>query len=472
MSTHRYFVIFGAMRTGSNLFEKTLDHYEGLVGLGELYNGHFIGGPKVNEAFGMTLEERNLDPIGFLENVLAAHPGQIPGFRLFGGHDARVIAHAARDPHCAKFVLSRDPIDSFLSLKIARETGQWMLGKESKRKLAKIHFDGTEFEAYRTALESHYRRMRGMIHRSGEAAFEIRYDDLQVLDTMNGAAKFAGSKEEKEQLRQRIRRQNPEQVEDKVENPQDLANYKQAPIAAKEPSPAFSALDAFTVSRGIELTFAPIPGAGAEAIIAVIAAAERMIGKDAKPLVTGLKPQQLERRRGRGSFVFSFVRNPALRAWDAFQRYILRSDEQVYEDARLVMIRNYGAPSLPAMTRDPLAQLQGFDAFLAFIADNMAGLTAAVQAPAWMPQSLLLGAYAQEAPPDFVGRLERWDEDLKYILSRLNLPADDKLFAAMAEDLKILPSDIALEDVMTSARKAKLHKIYERDYRRLGYPTI
>ena len=41
--TPRYFAIFGAMRTGSNLLERTLASYDGLRTEGELFNPGFIG---------------------------------------------------------------------------------------------------------------------------------------------------------------------------------------------------------------------------------------------------------------------------------------------------------------------------------------------------------------------------------------------------------------------------------------------
>ncbi len=470
MTAIRYFAIFGVMRTGSNLLERSLDHYEGLVGLGELFNQHFIGGPKELEAFGTTLAERNLDPVGFLERVIAAHPGQIPGFRIFRGHDARMMAHAARDPQCAKFVLHRDPLDSFLSLKIAGETGQWMLRKEGNRKLAKVRFDSGEFAAYRDDLARHYDQVRTMIRAAGQAAFEIAYEDLQSNDIMNGAARFAGSSEVKDRLSPRIQRQNPESAAEKVENPADLpvtgSARRMTPAA---PRPRFAALDALIVSRGIEVVFAPVPGAGAEAITAMLEAAEAGIGRNDKPMVTGLKPGQLERRRGRGGFVFSFVRDPAARIWEVYQGRILHGADPAFDDARRVMIRDYGAPSVPAMQTDPAARAAGFDAFLSFVADNMAGRTAAPQDPAWAPQSLLIAAYAEETPPDFVGRLERAEADLGYVLGRLNVPDDGRLAASVVSALAARMT-VPLADVMTPARAARIHEIYARDYRRLGYP--
>ncbi|MEO1611677.1 MAG: nodulation protein NodH, partial [Pseudomonadota bacterium] len=115
MTRPRYFAILGAMRTGSNLLERTLNDYDGLVGLGELFNPAFIGGPEKTEAFGWTLEARNRDPLGFLEAVIAAHPGETPGFRIFNGHDGRVLDHVVRDADCARILLTRDHLDSHLS---------------------------------------------------------------------------------------------------------------------------------------------------------------------------------------------------------------------------------------------------------------------------------------------------------------------------------------------------------------------
>ncbi|MGB0854525.1 MAG: hypothetical protein ACPGSI_14620, partial [Pikeienuella sp.] len=81
---HKYFAIFGAMRTGSNLLEYTLDSYRGLTGVGELFNDAFVGKPNGDPYLGVSLAERNRDPLGFLADVIEAEKG-VPGFRIFPG---------------------------------------------------------------------------------------------------------------------------------------------------------------------------------------------------------------------------------------------------------------------------------------------------------------------------------------------------------------------------------------------------
>lgn len=105
----KYFTIFGAMRTGSNLLERSLDQYAGLSGHGELFNPQFIGKPDRREFLTMPLADRNADPIGLLNLLVEASPHAIPGFRIFDNHDQRVIDFAARDPNCAKIILRRNP---------------------------------------------------------------------------------------------------------------------------------------------------------------------------------------------------------------------------------------------------------------------------------------------------------------------------------------------------------------------------
>ena len=327
MSRPRYFAIFGAMRTGSNLLEKTLDAHEGLAGLGEVFNDQFIGGPGTDEAFGCSLEQRNRDPIGFLDAMIAAHPGEVPGFRIFMGHDQRVMDHAARDPHCARIILTRDPLDSYLSLQIARLTNQWMVRKAENRKLAKVEFDPDHFTAYEAALNDHYRRIRAPMRAAGRPWLEIAYGDLGDLDTLNGAAAYAGSPERRERIAPRIQRQNPLDPADKVTNPDVLAEFMagrsgNARLAPKAAEPDFSALKSLYVARGLEVICAPMPGVADMELRAFLSSARDVGGGAGGEFVDGLKPKQIARRRARGGFVFSFIRHPADRIRAVFMRYL------------------------------------------------------------------------------------------------------------------------------------------------------
>ncbi|MEM7525324.1 MAG: sulfotransferase family 2 domain-containing protein [Pseudomonadota bacterium] len=464
----RYFAIFGSMRTGSNLLERTLHQYKSLIGLGELFNQHFIGKPKQTEAFGATLAERNLDPVGFLEKVIAAHPGQIPGFRIFDGHDARMLDHAARDPHCARIVLSRDPVDSFVSQRIAQETDQWMLRKEENRRLAKIRFDPEEFETYRARLEDHYARVRRAMRAAGRPAFEIAYDDLLDVDVLNGAARYAGANEEKTDVAEKIARQNPAALADKLTNPEAAAPYaRTGHVSPASPRPRFRALDDLIVSRGVELVFAPAPGALDNAATKFIEGVETAVGAGDKALVQGLKQAQAERRRRRGAFVFSIVRHPATRLRDVFERLVLQSGASPFGDVREALVRDYGAPDAAICLTSRDAAGESFDAFMRFVEDSLANRAAAPLHPAWAPQATLLAAYGEVCPIDFIARAERIEADAAYVLQRLGVEDDGALASALRAEAEA-PSLIE----MTEAREAAARHVHALDFNRLGFGAI
>ncbi|MEL7463557.1 MAG: sulfotransferase family 2 domain-containing protein [Pseudomonadota bacterium] len=450
MTRPRYFAIFGAMRTGSNLFERTLNDYDRLIGLGELFNPAFIGGPDTTEAFGWTIEDRNRDPLGFLEAVIAAHPGETPGFRIFDGHDGRVIDHAAADPDCARFVLARDPLDSHLSLKIARETNQWMVRKAENKKLVKVAFDAEEFEAYRAGLAAHYARVRGLMRAAGRPWFAVDYDDLGDLATLNGAAAYAGSAEAKEQVAPKIERQNPPAAADKVMNPEDLPTGPVAAAPVVEVAPKFLALKSFLVARGLEVISAPIPGVADGALRDFLSAAQAAAGEAGQDIVEGVKGKQIERRRKRGAFVFSVIRHPVDRIRAVFAEMVVGgAAPEGLEGLGDLLRERYGAPD--------------FDAFLSFVEDNIAGRTAAPYHPAWAPQADLLAAYAAETPVDFVARAETIADDAAWIAKRLGLQAG--ALAGVLEAGLAPPSGPDL----SPAQIARIEAIYARDYARLGY---
>ncbi|TNF60303.1 MAG: nodulation protein NodH, partial [Rhodobacteraceae bacterium] len=121
-----YFVVFAEMRTGSNFLETNLNALEGVTCHGEAFNPHFIGYPKKDSLLGLTQAQRDADPMALLARI-ADQPGELAGFRFFHDHDPRVLDPILDDPRCAKIVLTRNPLDSYVSWKIAQATGQWKL---------------------------------------------------------------------------------------------------------------------------------------------------------------------------------------------------------------------------------------------------------------------------------------------------------------------------------------------------------
>ena len=114
------------MRTGSNLLETYLSENLDILCLGEAFNPSFIGYPNRSALLGISEKERDRNPMQLL-HAIRDHTPEIAGFRFFHDHDPRVLTAVLPDPECATIVLTRNPVDSYVSWKIAQATEQWKL---------------------------------------------------------------------------------------------------------------------------------------------------------------------------------------------------------------------------------------------------------------------------------------------------------------------------------------------------------
>src|SRR5690554_1045161 len=221
MSGFDYFVVLAAMRTGSNLLESHLNAFDSFECHGEAFNSAFIGYPNRSEILGITQEIREEDPARLIRTIKTSSTG-MGGFRLFHDHDLRAREMCLTDARCAKIILTRNPAESYVSRKIAQETGQWKLTNIKRRKEAKAVFNATEFQQHITDLQDFQQRVQNKLQRSGQTAFYISYDDLNDLAVINGLARFLGADERLQALDSRLKIQNPQPLSDKVENFADM----------------------------------------------------------------------------------------------------------------------------------------------------------------------------------------------------------------------------------------------------------
>jgi len=152
-----YFVVFAEMRTGSNFLEANINSFPALSCLGEAFNPHFIGYPNREDCLGVSEEARNREPHVLIEAVKNAQG--LAGFRFFHDHEPRVLNDILNNPRCAKIILTRNPVESYVSWKIAQETGQWKLTNVAKRKDATAVFDAKEFGAHLEVLQAFQLRL-------------------------------------------------------------------------------------------------------------------------------------------------------------------------------------------------------------------------------------------------------------------------------------------------------------------------
>jgi LPS sulfotransferase NodH len=165
-----YFIVFAEMRTGSNFLEANLNALEDVTCHGEAFNPHFIGFPNKTDLLGVSQEMRDAHPEQLIETI-KQHSDGLGGFRYFHDHDPRILDAALDDPRCAKIILTRNPLESYVSWKIAQATGQWKLMNVKRRRDAKAVFNGAEFEGHVESLQEFQVTLLNRLQALGQTAF-------------------------------------------------------------------------------------------------------------------------------------------------------------------------------------------------------------------------------------------------------------------------------------------------------------
>jgi len=465
-----YFTVFAEMRTGSNFLETNLNGFDGITCFGEAFNPHFIGYPNREEVLGVSLADREADPMRLLSRIRRA-PGVIGGFRYFHDHDPRVLDSILDDPACAKIILTRNPLDSYVSWKIAQATGQWKLTNVQKRKEAKAVFDGEEFAAHIGALQDFQVLLLNRMQISGQTPFYVAYEDLQSVEVMNGLAKWLGVDAQLEGLSKNLKRQNPQPVAQKVANPEemdqalgrlDMFNLTRTPNF--EPRRG-AAVPSYVAAARAPLLFLPIKGGPTEQVARWLASLDDVRPSDLIRRMNQKALRQWMRRHPRHRR-FAVLPHPAERAHRAFCSKILSSGPNNYGQLRRSLRRNFGL-SIPQEMPDPgystADHRAAFGAFVAFLKANLAGQTSLRVDGLWCSQGRILQGFSEFALPDLVLRADEASTELPALATRLG--CDAVPFPASA------PEDAphSLADIMDDALEAQIADVYQRDYEMFGF---
>jgi len=464
------FVVFAEMRTGSNFLEANLNAFAGITCHGEAFNPHFIGYPNSTHILGVDQATRDAEP-GALLRAIRHDPSVMGGFRYFHDHDPRVLDMVLDDPACAKIVLTRNPVESYISWKIAQATGQWKLTDIKARKAAQAVFDPAEFEAHLEALQSFQIKLLNRLQTSGQTAFYVAYEDLQSVDVMNGIAAFLGVPEMLEELDKSLKKQNPSPLSEKVKN------YAQMELA-------LGRIDRFDLTRtpnfeprrgpnvpgyvtGISapLLFMPMAGGPQQEVNRWLAALD-----GEKQNALGKKMSQKELRQWKrskpGHRSFTVLRHPILRAHNVFCHRIMNSDKGSYLQLRRTLMRRYKLP-LPEEGQeggiDLATHRAAFKAFLVFLKGNLAGQTSIRIDSEWASQSEIVGGFGEFTLPDMILREETMAGALN------ELAADAGYDSAPRVELPSFHGTHLLEDVYDDEIEALGAEVYQRDYMMFGF---
>jgi len=467
MPTFTSFVILAEMRTGSNLLETYLNEAPGITCHGELFNPSFIDRPRAEQVCGYDFARRESDPLGLLAAVRAQ--GGLVGFRLFHDHDMRIRDHVLDDPACAKIVLTRNPLEMYVSRRIAAATDQWRLFNVARHRSARVRFEATEFADLLHQLQATQALILHRLQVSGQSAFFIHYDDLGDLAVINGLLAWLGLPGKLKELPRNMKKQNPGPIEEKLENPQDLA-------------PGLARIDRFDLGRTpnfeprrgpmlnicmaapqAPVLFMPLRGSPEAALTGWLAALDSA-GPEA--LIRDFDPGRLRdwRRAHPVRRSFTVLRHPLKRAHLAFRRKVLTGE---FGHVREHLARLYGVHLDGDATGLGLDAHRGaFLAYLRFCKASLSGQTGLQPWPIWASQSELLRGLSEIAAPDMILREERLAEGLTHLCAELNLPCPP---VTVADDDSGGPTlgDIADPEVVAACRAA-----YWRDYEQFGFADL
>ncbi len=462
-----YFAIFAEMRTGSNFLEESLNDYPGIKCYGEVFNPHFIGHANQTRLLGLSLQEREADPLNLLARMKRQTDG-LPGFRFFHDHDPRILSNCLADRACAKIILTRNPVDSYVSHQIARETGQWRIGDAKGLKTARIRFDPAEFQHHLASRQHFQLHLLRALQSSGQTGFYLDYEDIGELDVLNGLARFLGASDRKSAPSRKTKKQNPQSLQDKVVNfPEmneallsvDHFDLSRTPNFEPRRGPA---VPNFIAAARAPVLFIPIRGGPSDSLINWLADLDNVSPSD---LTTGFNQKTLRqwKRQTRSHQSFSVVRHPVARLYAAFVKHILLPGPERY-DAIRDTLQNAYMLTLPDEGSDAAAFRASFVSFASFVRANLAGQTGVRVDGAWASQSEVLKGVCQFMIPDHVFREETLQADLAYLADRLSM--SPPIYQAEEHEGPFRLSSIYDETVEAAVRAA-----YQKDYMQFGFET-
>ncbi|WP_298905332.1 sulfotransferase family 2 domain-containing protein [uncultured Aliiroseovarius sp.] len=458
------FIILAEMRTGSNFLESNLDQFDGIQCYGEAFNPYFMVKPELEELFGVTVKQRDKNPVKLLEQMKAGTDG-IPGFRFFHDHDMRIFEHVIDDPRCAKVVLTRNQVESYVSRRIAWATQQWALTNGKDAKKFRVRFDSSEFEKFFYEYKAFQLNIKGRLQKTGQTAFYIDYEDTQNLDVVNGLGKFLGAEHEITKFSGKYKKQNPETLAEKVRNIDELVEtvrnidlFDLGKVPNFEPARP-PAVPTYVTAENAPLMYLPIKGGPVERVKGW------MEGFGELSSEFNQKSLRQWKNRNKGHRTFTVLRHPVARLHAAFCTHFLQGGPETYWEIKNALRENYDVPlpeHLPDDSWDVAAHRAAFIAFANFVRRNLAGQTGIRVDASWATQSAVIKGFSDFQLPDRVLREDELEEGLLALAQDVGLAAS--MLPAPQDDIPFTLAQIYDDEVETAVKAA-----YQRDYMMFGY---
>ncbi len=450
------------MRTGSNFLEMNMNRLQGFTCYGEVFNPVLLGDHKRTDIFGMTIEQRNADPLALLAMMQAQTEG-LSGFRFFHDHDPRILDAILADKACAKIILTRNPVESFISWKIAAETHQWRMMNPAKRMTTRPIFNAPEFERYLENLQDFQLFLLRSLQTTGQTAFYIDYEDILDLDVLNGLAAFLGLEDRLKNIDTTLKKQNPEATEAKVANAAEMAaalarmdRFNLARTPNFEPR-RNAGVPNHLASTAMPLVFMPIAGAPWRQISDWMQSYGGLTSAFERKSLRQWKEARPNHRS------FTVLRHPLARAHAMFCAFL---NSNLQPELRPYLAKFHGL-KLPAQGM-PFASDAEFRAafleFLKFLKRNLTGQTGLKVIVQFASQTAVIQGFSALYSPDFILRESDLAAGLAQIAQGFGAPMHP-----VPKDVVNYPEFPSLAKVYDAELEQAARAAYDKDYMGFGF---
>jgi LPS sulfotransferase NodH len=223
------FVILAVPRTGSNLLCTLLNSHPEVLCHHEVFNptGIFYALEYRDGALNLgTIEERDRDPLAFLNRLWTARPGyRSVGFKFTRGQSEPVLQSVLSARAVRKIILRRgNRLKSYVSAKVAECTGQWEVYRETEvapeRPRVTVHL--SELQRHLEETDRFYDGITQWLEITKQHYMLASYETLFESRAQRAILEFLGVKPLGDELQPKSVKQNPTDLRRLIANYEEL----------------------------------------------------------------------------------------------------------------------------------------------------------------------------------------------------------------------------------------------------------
>lgn len=180
------------------------------------------------------------------------------------------------------------------------------------------------------------------------------------------------------------------------------------------------------------------------------------------------KNHPLKVQENTSNIKFTFVRHPGRRVFSAFIEKIWFSHEYSFPKIRDFLTESHGAILSEKCSEPSIEHIKiQFKHFLNFVELNVTGKSPFPSNPHWQPQCFRIRALPAKYTLSFIGRVENYAYDMRFLLSRVGVTnLNDVLDKKFNEGPRPPHS---YESIIDDEILDKINKIYKNDFLAFGY---